>query len=87
MFSFQSSQGYFRLVRRAGRWYVEFDGLVSRSFDSAEDAAAAVARGQSGLPRAIFDPPPERLAQWRRGDLPPLWPPTPPSHRPRIVDR
>jgi hypothetical protein len=74
------------LVRRAGRWYVEFDGLVSRTFDTAEQAAAAVARGQSGLPIPISDPPPERVSDWRRGDLPPLWPPAPPSFRPRFLE-
>jgi hypothetical protein len=78
VFSFQSRQGYFRLVRRAGRWYVEFDGVISRTFPSAGEAATAVSRGQSGLPVAISDPPPACVSQWRRGDLPPLWPPAPP---------
>jgi hypothetical protein len=51
VFSFHSRQGYFRLVRRAGRWYVEFDGLISRTFHTAEEAAAAVSHCQSGLRR------------------------------------
>lgn len=73
-------------MRRAGRWYVEFDGLVSRTFHTAEEAAAAVSRGQADLPVPISDPPPPRVADWRRGDLPPLWPPAPPSGMPRLVD-
>jgi hypothetical protein len=87
VFSYHSRQGYFRLVRRAGRWFVEFDGLVSRTFETADEAAEAVARGQSGLGVVISDPPPGRVSDWRRGDLPPLWPPGPASSRPRIIDR
>jgi hypothetical protein len=86
VFSFHSRQGYFRLVRRAGRWYVEFDGLISRTFHTAEEAAAAVSRGQSGLPMPISDPPPARVSDWSRGDLPPLWPASPASPLPRLVD-
>jgi hypothetical protein len=65
---------------------VEFDGLVSRTFGTADEAASAVARGQSGLPIAISDPPPGRVSDWQRGDLPRVWPPAPPSSMPRLVD-
>jgi hypothetical protein len=86
LFSYRTDGGYFRLVRRAGRWFVEWDGLVSRTFDSPEAAARAAGKGESGLPAPASDRPPAALAEWTRGDLPPVWPARPPPGGARILN-
>lgn len=87
MFSYRASEGYLRLVRRNRRWFVEYDGLVSRTFDTAQEAAAAAARGDAGLP--LENPPrgPADLGDWSRGDLPPVWPTPLPSGVLTIYDQ
>jgi hypothetical protein len=76
LFSHNSDQGYFRIVRRGRRWWVERDGLISGPFDTARSAAQALARGEVtlGETRVEADDLPDDLEHWRRGDLPPLWP-------------
>jgi hypothetical protein len=72
VFSYQGREAYFRIVRRAGRWYVEYDGAVAGSFDSAQGAAEALADGRirfDGLEAdAGVDVPPD-IDDWFRGDL------------------
>ena len=88
MYSYRAPQGYLRLVRRGGRWFVEYDGLVSRMFATAQEAAAAAARGDAGLPTDAAPRGPESLSEWSRGDLPPVWPaPPPPSGVRTTYDR
>ena len=87
MFSYRASEGYLRLVRRNRRWFVEYDGFVSRTFDTAQEAAAAAARGDAGLPTHNAPRGPADLNDWSRGDLPPVWPSRPPSGVRTIFDR
>jgi hypothetical protein len=71
VFSYQAPEAYYRIVRRGGRWYVEYDGSVAGRFDTPEAAARALARGPvilegladagAGVPAVIGD--------WFRGDL------------------
>jgi len=76
LFSLSSDQGYFRIVRRGGHWYVERDGLISASFDTPRAAARALSRGEVILGDAPVPGTgvPADIERWRRGDLPPLWP-------------
>jgi hypothetical protein len=67
LFSFRNNSGYFRIVRRARRWYVEYDGLLAGTYDSAHAAARAVAEGQTGFGARPL--PPGDIAAWHRGDL------------------
>ena len=87
MFSFHASEGYLRLVRRGGRWFVEYDGLVSRTFATAKEAAAAAAMGEAGLPTGAAPRGPADLRDWSRGDLPPVWPSPAPSGVRTIFER
>jgi hypothetical protein len=87
VFSYRAAEGYLRLVRRGRRWFVEYDGFVSRTFDTAQEAAAAAARGEAGLPIDNTPRGPADLSDWSRGDLPPVWPSPPPPGVRTIVDR
>jgi hypothetical protein len=66
---------------------VEYDGFVSRTFDTAQEAAAATARGEAGLPTENPPRGPADLNDWSRGDLPPVWPSPAPSGVRTIFDR
>ena len=71
VFSYLAPEAYFRIVRRGGRWYVEYDGAVAGGFDNAEAAAEALAMGRVRLEGLEVEDPqvPANLACWYRGDL------------------
>lgn len=71
MFSYQASEAYYRIVRRGGRWYVEYDGSVAGGFESSATAARALARGEvtlEGLDDAGRGAPAD-IHDWFRGDI------------------
>jgi hypothetical protein len=71
VFSYLAPEAYFRIVRRGGRWYVEYDGAVAGGFDNAQAAAEALAMGRVRLEGLDVEDPqvPANLACWYRGDL------------------
>jgi hypothetical protein len=71
VFSFQAPEAYYRIARRGGRWYVEYDGAVAGGFDHAQGAACALARGKLRF-EGLDDPGrgvPADIGDWFRGDL------------------
>jgi hypothetical protein len=71
VFSYQASEAYYRIVRRGGLWYVEYDGSVAGGFDSSAAAAGALARGEvtlEGLDPAGRGAPAD-IRDWFRGDI------------------
>lgn len=71
VFSYLAPEAYFRIVRRGGRWYVEYDGSVAGGFDNAQAAAEALAMGRVRLEGLDVEDPqvPANLACWYRGEL------------------
>ena len=66
-YEYPSAAGVLRLMRVRGRWLVHFAGRRSRQWSSADEAARAVARHQSGLREwdRQQDEAPEDLIDWR----------------------
>ena len=66
MFSYHIPEGDFRIARRGGGWYVEFNGETIGAFDSPSTAALALAECEFVWPN-LRRPPPD-LASWTRGE-------------------
>jgi hypothetical protein len=64
MFSYHGPDGEFRIARRRRRWYIEFNGDVLGGFQSASDAALALAECDFW---PLSGPLPPTLGQWHRG--------------------
>jgi hypothetical protein len=66
-FEYPTGSSCLRLARRNRRWAVQFNGRRNGQWHSAEAAATAVARHETGLAewdRALFDAP-DDLLKWR----------------------
>jgi len=66
VFSYRIPEGDFRIARRGGGWYIEFNGETVGSFASPDSAALALAECELAWPE--LPRPPSELTGWTRGE-------------------